>query len=153
MSHPLTLQFGGRVLEIATEAKISKAYDETRMPGIPHPPYESCKAVWDTGAMSTVITPTMATKLGLKSLGFVKMQHANGVSLVNTYMINLLLPNKIEVHSLYVMEGAMTDTDMLIGMDIITLCDFAITNKDGKTTFSFDVPSSRVTDYTNENKI
>lgn len=44
MSHPLTLQFGGRVLEIATEAKISKAYDATRMPGIPHPPYEPCKA-------------------------------------------------------------------------------------------------------------
>lgn len=150
MSHPLTLQFGGRVLEIATEAKISKAYDATRMPGIPHPPYEPCKAVWDTGAMSTVITPTMATKLGLKSLGLVKMQHANGVSFVNTYMINLLLPNKIEIHSLYVMEGAMTDTDILIGMDIITLCDFAITNKGGKTTFSFDVPSSRITDYTKE---
>ena len=150
MSNPLTLQFAGRVLEIATEAKLSKAYDATRMPGISHPPYEQCKAVWDTGAMSTVITPTMASKLGLKSLGLVKMQHANGVSLVNTYMINLLLPNKMEVHSLYVMEGAMADTDMLIGMDIITLCDFAITNKNGKTTFSFDVPSSRVTDYTKE---
>ena len=108
------------------------------------------KSRWDTGAMSTVITPTMASKLGLKSLGLVKMQHANGVSLVNTYMINLLLPNKMEVHSLYVMEGAMADTDMLIGMDIITLCDFAITNNGGKTTFSFDVPSSRVTDYTKE---
>lgn len=150
MSCPLTMQFGGRVLEIATDVKISKAYDATRMTNIPHPPYEPCKAVWDTGAMSTVITPTMAAKLGLKSLGLVKMQHANGVSLVNTYMINLLLPNKMEVHSLYIMEGAMTDTDMLIGMDIITLCDFAITNKDGNTTFSFDVPSSRVTDYTKE---
>ena len=57
MSNPLTLQFAGRVLEIATEAKISKAYDAARMPGIPHPPYEPCKAVWDTGAMSTVIPP------------------------------------------------------------------------------------------------
>lgn len=148
MNQPLTIQFGGRVLEIATEAKISKAYDAVRMPGISHPPYESCKAVWDTGAMSTVITPAIAKKLGLNSLGFVKMQHANGVSLVNTYMINLLLPNKMEVHSLYVMEGAMTDTDILIGMDIITLCDFAITNKNGKTTFSFDIPSTRFTDYT-----
>lgn len=90
----------------------------------------------------------MISKLGLKSLGLVKMQHANGTSLVNTYMINLLLPNKMEVHSLYVMEGAMTDCDILIGMDIITLCDFAITNKNGKTNFSFDIPSSRITDYT-----
>lgn len=148
MNQPLTIQFGGRALEIATEAKISKAYDAARMPGVSHPPYEPCRAVWDTGAMSTVITPAMAKKLGLNSLGLVKMQHANGVSLVNTYMINLLLPNKMEVHSLYVMEGAMTDTDILIGMDIITLCDFAITNKNGKTTFSFDIPSTRFTDYT-----
>lgn len=88
MSCPLTLQFSGRVLVITTEVKVSKAYNALRMPGIPHPPYEPCKAVWDTGAMSTVITPTMANKLGLKSLGLVKMQHANGVSLVNTYMIN-----------------------------------------------------------------
>ena len=96
------------------------------MPGIAHPPYIQCKAVWDTGAMSSVITPTLARKLGLFSLGLVKMHHANGDSMVNTYMINLLLPNKMEVSTLYVMEGDMTDNDILIGMDVITLCDFAI---------------------------
>lgn len=148
MSTPLTIEFGARALEIATSAKVSKAYNAARLPGVSHPPYEQIKAVWDTGAMSSVITPALAQKLGLKSLGLVKMQHANGVSMVNTYMINLLLPNKIEIHTLYVMEGAMTDTDLLIGMDIITMCDFAITNRDGKTVFSFDIPSSRITDYT-----
>ena len=56
----------------------------------------------------------------------------------------------MEVSTLYVMEGDMTDNDILIGMDVITLCDFAITNKDGKTVFSFDIPSTRITDYTIE---
>ena len=148
MNHAFTTQYPGRALAITTDAKISKAYDAIRMPGLSHPPYQQCKAVWDTGAMSTVITPELAAKLGLKSLGLVKMQHANGESVVNTYMINILLPNKMEIQTLYVMEGAMTDTDLLIGMDVITLCDFAITNKDGKTTFSFDVPSTHITDYT-----
>ena len=150
MNHPLTIEFGSRALEITTEAKVSVAYDANRMPGIPHPPYIQCKAVWDTGAMSSVITPTLARKLGFFSLGLVKMHHANGDSMVNTYMINLLLPNKMEVSTLYVMEGDMTDNDILIGMDVITLCDFAITNKDGKTVFSFDIPSTRITDYTIE---
>jgi len=150
MNHPLTIDFGSRALEIATDAKVSMAYDANRMPNIPHPPQIPCKAVWDTGAMSSVITPALAQKLGLFSLGLVKMHHANGDSMVNTYMINLLLPNKMEVSTLYVMEGDMTDTDILIGMDIITMCDFAITNKDGKTVFSFDIPSTRITDYTKQ---
>lgn len=78
------------------------------------------------------------------------MQHANGEALVNTYLINLLLPNKIEIHTLTVVEGAIPDVDALIGMDIISLCDFAITNKDGKTLFSFDIPSCREVDFTKE---
>ena len=78
------------------------------------------------------------------------MQHANGEAIVNTYIINLLLPNKMEVKTLPVLEGAMTDVDVLIGMDVITLCDFAITNKNGHTLFSFDIPSCHETDYSKE---
>lgn len=33
------------------------------------------------------------------------------------------------------------DYDMLIGMDIILLGDFCLTNKDGKSVFSFRIPS------------
>lgn len=79
MSFPLTINFDSRALEIATEVKISKAFDANRMHGVSHPPYETCKAVWDTGAMSTVITPAIANKLDLHSLGLVKcnMQMAN----------------------------------------------------------------------------
>lgn len=148
MNHPMTISFGTRMLEIATEVKVSVAYDEIRQPKLPHPRFETCRALWDTGAMSSVITPALASRLGLKSLGLSLMQHTNGKVLVNTYAINLLLPNKMEVKTLYVMEGAMEDTDVLIGMDVITLCDFAVTNKDGKTLFSFDIPSCHETDYT-----
>ena len=37
---------------------------------------------------------------------------------------------------------------MLIGMDVINAGDFAITNKDGKTVFSFRIPSMERIDFT-----
>lgn len=37
--------------------------------------------------------------------------------------------------------------DLLIGMDIISLGDFAITNVNGKTTFSFRLPSTSIIDF------
>lgn len=148
MSHPFTIDFGQRALAITSTVKVSKLYDELRQPHLSHPAFEQCRAIWDTGAMSTTITPSLARKLGLVSLGQAQMQHANGDAIVNTYIINLLLPNRMEVKTLPVLEGAMTDVDVLIGMDVITLCDFAITNKNGNTLFSFDIPSCHTTDYT-----
>ena len=150
MNHPLTIEFGKRALEISTNVKVSNFYDQSRQPNLSHPSYEPCRAIWDTGAMSTTISPVLAQKLGLVSFGKVKMQHANGDAIVNTYIINLLLPNNMEISTLPVMEGAMTDVDLLIGMDVITLCDFAITNKEGKTIFSFDIPSCHETDYSKQ---
>lgn len=150
MNHPLTIEYGKRALEISTNVKVSNFYDQSRQPNLAHPAYQSCRAIWDTGAMSTTISPVLAQKLGLVSFGKVKMQHANGDAIVNTYIVNLLLPNNMEISTLPVMEGAMTDVDLLIGMDVITLCDFAITNKDGKTIFSFDIPSCHETDYSKQ---
>lgn len=147
MNFPLTIDFGKRVLEISSMVKVSQGHDELLQPNLPHPPYESCRAIWDTGAMSTTIAPSLVKKLGLISFGSVEMHHAYGDAYVNTYVINLLLPNRMEVKTLPVMEGAMTDVDVLIGMDVITLCDFAITNPGGKTKFSFDIPSCHDTDY------
>jgi len=39
------------------------------------------------------------------------------------------------------------ETDVLIGMDIISNSDFAVTNRDGKTTFSFAMPSISRIDF------
>jgi len=46
-------------------------------------------------------------------------------------------------------DGKLTDTDMLIGMDVISLCDFAITNPGKQTKFSFQVPSTLDIDFEN----
>jgi hypothetical protein len=41
----------------------------------------------------------------------------------------------------------MGKTDVLIGMDIISRGDFALTHKEGKTVFSFRYPSLATIDF------
>ncbi len=99
---------------------------------MPHPDFHEYNAIWDTGAVRTVISPKAVAEFGLQPRGKVKMYHANGVSYVNTYFVNLLLPNKMEVQILQVMDGNLPDADILLGMDVIGLGDFALTAPDGK---------------------
>ena len=62
-------------------------------------------------------------------------------------LVNLLLPNKIGIPSLRVSEGILKGFDVLIGMDIISLGDFAITHKNDGTVFSFQLPSTHEYDF------
>jgi hypothetical protein len=48
---------------------------------------------------------------------------------------------EIELCPVYIADFDDDDFDMIIGMDIITMGDFAICNTDGKTSFSFAMPS------------
>ncbi len=73
-------------------------------------------------------------------------------SIVNVYAINLFLPNQVGFQFIKVTEGVLNGTDLLIGMDIISRGDFAISNFAGKTTFSFRVPSTKRIDFVEESK-
>lgn len=42
------------------------------------------------------------------------------------------------------------DCDVIIGMDILGMGDFAVTHQNGNTTFSFCLPSRREIDYATE---
>jgi hypothetical protein len=67
---------------------------------------------------------------------------ASGQRTTSVYFVSVFLPNKVVLPQLRVTEGDLPgDTDVLIGMDIIGQGDFAVTNKDGKTVFSFRIPS------------
>jgi len=88
--------------------------------------------------------------LDLKPIGLVEVHHAAGKSVANKYLVNIILPNNVVIQSVAVTEGALIEMDMLIGMDIITLGDFAVTNKDNKTTMSFRVPSCKELDVVPE---
>ena len=63
------------------------------------------------------------------------------------YTVNIKLPNDVEFQALPVILGNLPGYDVLIGMDIIRLGDFAITHPAGETKFSFRIPSQADIDF------
>lgn len=110
------------------------------------------RAIWDTGATASVITSKVAKALDLEPIGMTEVHTAGGVRICNVYIVDLLLPNEVFIPNVQVTEADMTTNDVLIGMDIITLGDFALTNFGGKTRFTFSIPSTRVIDFVQEGR-
>lgn len=108
--------------------------------------------LWDTGATNSAITRELAGKLGLKPLTYVKVAHAKGEDITPVYLVNFFLPNKIFIPNIKVTEceSSAGNFGLIIGMDVITMGDFALTNENGKSTFSFRIPSIRKIDYASE---
>lgn len=111
-----------------------------------------CNALWDTGATNSVIGKKLAKELNLIPVTKVNSVGVSGPFVSNVYWIDLLMPHNVEVLSVKVTEGNFRDEDpqLLLGMDIITLGDFSITNVEGKTVFSFRNPSIKEVDYVKE---
>jgi len=104
-------------------------------------------AIWDTGATNTSITNRVVQQLNLPPIGIANVHTTNGECTVNTYIIDLWLPNKSCIQNLIVTEGTIENADLLIGMDVMNIGDFAVSNFNGKTVFSFRMPSIVCTDY------
>lgn len=136
---------GGKLRELKTKCGVCPAFDPSK--GGKHPKVSEYIGLWDTGASGTVISHRVVASLDLKPVGKSKVFHADGESVVNNYLINLFLPNKVAFQSIRVTEGVLNGFDLLIGMDIITTGDFSITNVGGNTTFSFRVPSIEKVDF------
>lgn len=99
-------------------------------------------AIWDTGATNSVITKRVVDSLNIIPIGVADVFGVNSVAQRPVYRINLILPNSVGIEKMNVTESDINSAgvDLLIGMDIICLGDFAISNHAGKTTFSFSVP-------------
>jgi len=109
------------------------------------------KAIWDTGATGSVITEKIVKELDLIPTGMTKVSTASGERDVNTYIVSIWLPNNVVVGNVKVTEGIVHgESEVLIGMDIITKGDFAITNYDGKTVFTYRFPSDKRIDFVKE---
>jgi hypothetical protein len=108
----------------------------------------STKALWDTGATNSVITKDTVVKLGLSPVGKAFASHAGGRDVVNVYLVNIYLPNKLIIKGVHVTECENKDNfGVIIGMDIITRGDFSVTNINNKTVFSYRYPSSECIDF------
>ena len=98
------------------------------------------KAIWDTGAYGSVISPKVAEELGLIPVGVKPIQTANGIYEAYAYVVDVMLPNRLVIHGVEVSESNLKVCDALIGMDIISMGDMKVTNKP-TTKFIFRIPA------------
>jgi len=130
----LTYTHIGLVDAILTPVELfSDVYDETTN--------YLTKALWDTGAMVSVISPEIVSKLNLDIVDTVQIAGINGESLAEVAIISIYFPNGAVIEDVRVaICNISPGNEMIIGMDVITQMDIAITNGGGQTQFSFAIP-------------
>lgn len=140
-----TTNFSKVVPVLKSQVRIQEAFDP--MLSQPVPPKKVYQAIWDTGATGTAITQKVAGECGLKPTGMCKIKTASGESDTYTYYISLYLPNRVCIPQLRATQAQLFGADVLVGMDVIALGDFAVTNYEGKTCMSFRMPSIECMDF------
>lgn len=146
-----TVKANGLADRIITSVEVCAAFDP-RTPPNTLPPLQGFQALWDTGASKSVVSRAVSTALGLVPSGTAQVNHAGGTGRSPTYMVNFRLPHQVAIVGLLVTELAQTNRefDVIIGMDVIGLGDFSITNVGGQTWMSFRTPSCVSIDYVDE---
>lgn len=106
-------------------------------------------AVWDTGATCSCVSEQVVKELGLIPTGKTQVLTPGGAATLNTYLVDITLPNNVTIPDVQVCDSEIgkQGVGLLVGMDIIALGDFAVSNYNGRTTFSFRIPSQGYTDY------
>jgi predicted aspartyl protease len=99
------------------------------------------KALVDTGASGSCISERLAAAAKLVSFTRTNARTAKGPSIVPVYHLDVLMPNKVMFPNMSICEFCEGDDfDFIIGMDILTSGDMAITNANNETVFSFRIP-------------
>jgi hypothetical protein len=141
-----TQEAKGLAREIHSAVLIS--VPEADSEGVSHNKPVEYRAIWDTGATRTVITEKVAQDLRLMITGYSKIGTVGGIIDATEHRIDIWLPNRLRVEEVPVLKGCISDKfDVLIGMDIITMGDFAFTNFGGRSVFSFRIPSLQTIDF------
>ncbi len=152
-SNSFTLKSSGGLLRsLESPCHVAATFDLVSTP--PYPEFKEFQAIWDTGATHSVITQRVVDSCGLLPTGMVQVHGVNSVEMSEVYLVNLGLHNKVSVQNVRVSKGRLSpSTDVLIGMDIISIGDFALTNRSGVSVFSFCIPSHRCIDFVEEHNI
>jgi len=104
--------------------------------------YET-QGIIDTGAICSVVSINLVEKLeGIPfSYQFISTASSHN-TLTPLYKASIVLCDKLEITNLTVSDGTLpAGEECLIGMDILSLGDLAVSNFKGKTCISFRIPS------------
>ena len=144
-----TVRANRTLRQLVTPCFVSAAWK--RVGATPRPLSRQFSSIWDTGATASMVTKRVVENLGLQTEGYMSLRHAGGEAKgVPIYHVDLLLYNNVQMGGIQVGLVELRDIDVLIGMDIINRGDFAVSNRDGATTFSFRIPSIESFDFVEE---
>lgn len=142
-SSAFTTVFSGRTGILFNRVGISHVQEQGKSPEI-----LQASAIWDTGANGSCITPLVVKRLGLKAYQKRKVHTAAGEAIQDLYLVCIHLPNGVSVNvQATEIPGLSGDFEALIGMNIIGLGDFGVSNYQGRTQMSFRIPSMEHVDY------
>ena len=101
---------------------------------------------------NSCISTNVVKALSLIPTGQKDIRTPSGKDTVNTYLVNITLPNDVVIPNIEVCDSKIGNQglDLLVGMDIITRGDLSVTNFNGQTVFSFCIPSTKRIDYVKE---
>ena len=107
------------------------------------------KCLWDTGATCTAISTDVVTRLNLIAVGRMTIHTPSGSKDTNVYLVDIALPNNVVIQDVQVCDSEIgaQGIDLLIGMNIISRGDFAVTTSNGRTSFTFRMPSAGRIDF------
>ena len=151
MMKSLTVPITNKQGVILTECQICKDFDPADENAAANAQYITVKALWDTGCSGVAISQTVIDSLGLIGNGMTTVFNAGQASQSQYYPISIILPNETDVHFLRATLAKTHGFDILIGMEIISMGDFAVTNYEGEKYMTFRIPSIRREDFVAEN--
>lgn len=126
----LTINHDGLVLRIISQVTVMPDIDGESV---------TVSALWDTGAMFSMLNDSIAKKLNLLEIGNTRYRHADGVSESSIYVGRLELQGGLEISDIELLGlSDIHDFDVLIGMDIISQGDFRVRNENWNTVFTFN---------------
>lgn len=153
-THNMFVDMGEIAEELASLVGIGPAFKVQDDKNFKPPLFDKgCRltAVWDTGATGTSISHSLAQTLSLDQIGERRISGVTGCEICKRYLVSLHLPNGIVFPEIEVTDlSGDIGCDVLIGMDVINLGDFAVNNFMGRTTFTFRVPSIECMDFTTQ---
>lgn len=95
------------------------------------------RAVWDTGSTTTILSHQLIRNLKAEPFRKGGMTGIGGEVETDTYLVHVAPPTDDVITNIEVMAHDFEDFEAIIGMDVITYGDFQISNKGGKSRFSF----------------
>lgn len=139
--HAFSTRSSGRLIQLINEVSLAFGGNEVTV-----------KALWDTGASSSCVSHDVVSDLGLTAIGKCMVSTPTGSKEVDTFCLDARLPNNVNFEGIVVMDSEIGNQGigMLVGMDIIGQGDFAVSNHDGRTVFTYRYPSVGCIDFVNQ---